>query len=134
VTGNGLFLTIAEETLSHVAREKADPGGGFCFTQSADPTPLRSGDDHSEGEEGRCFVWLPDEIRGILGGDAQADAFVAAYGVTRHGNALMGSEHGSESRNFLRFVGDLDRRSAPAEACHRLFPARQRRAHRGRSG
>jgi uncharacterized protein YyaL (SSP411 family) len=43
-----------------------DLSGGFYSTQDADPTPLRSGDDRSEGEEGKFFVWMPDEIRAVL--------------------------------------------------------------------
>jgi uncharacterized protein YyaL (SSP411 family) len=39
-----------------------DRRGGFYSTQDADPTPLCSGDDRSEGEEGKFFVWTPDEI------------------------------------------------------------------------
>jgi len=54
------------------------PEGGFCSTQDAD----------REGEEGKFFVWTPDEIRKVLGDEAEA--FLAAYGVTRNGNAFAG--------------------------------------------
>ena len=81
VTGNEFFRTVTEEILDYVMREMLDPAGGFYSTQDAD----------SEGEEGKFFVWTPDEIREVLGDEA--DAFMAAYGVTRHGN--------SEGRNIL---------------------------------
>jgi hypothetical protein len=34
----------------------------------------------SEGEEGKLFVWTPDDIRKVLGDEA--DAFLATQGVT----------------------------------------------------
>jgi hypothetical protein len=115
VTGNEFFRTITEEILDYVAREMLDPAGGFYSTQDADPTTLRSGGDRSEGEEGKFFVWTPDEIREGLGNDA--DAFMAAYGVTRHGNF--------EGKNILEFGGDMDQRPALAEARQRLSEARE---------
>ncbi len=112
VTGNEFFRTITEEILDYVVREMTDPSGGFYSTQDAD----------SEGEEGKFFVWTPDEIREVLGDEA--DAFMAAYGVTRHGNF--------EGKNILEFVGDMDQRPALAEARRKLFEAREERVHPGR--
>jgi uncharacterized protein YyaL (SSP411 family) len=60
VTGNEFFRTITEEILDYVMREMLDPVGGFYSTQDAD----------SEGEEGKFFVWTPDEIREVLGSAA----------------------------------------------------------------
>ena len=112
VTGNEFFRTITEEILDYVVREMTDPGGGFYSTQDAD----------SEGEEGKFFVWTPDEIRSVLGDEA--DAFMAAYGVTRHGNF--------EGKNILEFVGKLDQRPTLADARRELFEAREKRVHPGR--
>ena len=74
VTGNALYRRIAEETLDYVLREMTDPAGGFYSAQDAD----------SEGVEGKFFVWTPDEIRPLLGDDA--DLIMAYYGVTERGN------------------------------------------------
>jgi uncharacterized protein YyaL (SSP411 family) len=109
VTGHGFFRTITEEILDYVVREMRDLAGGFYSTQDAD----------SEGEEGKFFIWTPDEIREVLGDDV--DAFMAAYGVTRHGNF--------EGRNILEFVGDMDQRPVLAKARRKLFEAREKRAH-----
>jgi uncharacterized protein YyaL (SSP411 family) len=112
VTGNEFFRTITEEILDYVVREMTDPAGGFYSTQDAD----------SEGEEGKFFVWMPDEIREVL--VDEADAFMAAYGVTRHGNF--------ESKNILEFVGDIELRPALAGARRKLFEAREKRVRPGR--
>jgi uncharacterized protein YyaL (SSP411 family) len=120
VTGNEFFRTITEEILDYVTREMTDPAGGFYSTQDAD----------SEGEEGKFFVWTPDEIRAVLG--EEADAFMVAYGVTRHGNASTGSAHGFEGKNILEFVGDIEQRPALAGARRKLFEAREQRVHPGR--
>jgi hypothetical protein len=86
-----------------------DPSGGFYSTQDAD----------SEGEEGRFFVWTPDELREVLGDEA--DVFMKAYGVTPAGNF--------EGRNILEFVGDMDQRTTLTEARRKLFEAREKRVH-----
>jgi uncharacterized protein YyaL (SSP411 family) len=130
VTAEPFFRTITEETLDYVMREMTDPSGGFYSTQDADPTPLRSGDDRSEGEEGKFFVWTPAEIREILKDDAED--FMAAYSVTEHGNASTDSAHGFEGKNILEFVGDMNQRATLAEARRALFEAREKRVRPGR--
>jgi uncharacterized protein YyaL (SSP411 family) len=120
VTGNEFLRTVTEEILDYVVREMTDPAGGFYSTQDAD----------SEGEEGKFFVWTPDQIREILGDEA--DAFMTAYGVTPAGNFEAPAPAGLGGRNILEFVGDLDQRPALAEARRKLFEAREKRVHPGR--
>jgi uncharacterized protein YyaL (SSP411 family) len=112
LTGNDFFQTIALATLDYIAREMRSPEGAFYSTQDAD----------SEGEEGKFFVWTPDEIREVLGSDAEA--FMAGYGVTPGGDF--------EGKNILEFVGNLDQHPALAEARRKLFEAREKRVHPGR--
>ncbi|MDB5040423.1 MAG: hypothetical protein JWN27_1149, partial [Candidatus Eremiobacteraeota bacterium] len=68
------FARVLRSTLDYVLREMTAPAGGFYSATDAD----------SEGEEGTFFVWSEDEIRRLLG--AQAERFVRFYGVTRNGN------------------------------------------------
>ena len=75
VTGNEFYKQIAVETLEYVRREMRDASSGFYSTQDAD----------SEGEEGKFFVWTPDEIAAVLGEDDAKD-FCISYGVTNAGN------------------------------------------------
>ena len=75
VTGRGLYRRICTETLDYVLREMTDPQGGFYSAQDAD----------SEGEEGKFFIWTPDEIMAVLGTE-DGQIFGDYYGVTARGN------------------------------------------------
>lgn len=88
LTGNPEYKRIVEETLDYVIREMTNPEGGFYSTQDAD----------SEGEEGKFFVWDPDEIKAVLGTEA-GTRFCAAYDVTPGGNW--------EGHSILRFKQPL---------------------------
>jgi len=74
-TGNPLYRRITEEILDYVTREMTHPEGGFYSTQDAD----------SEGEEGKFFVWTPNEIETILG-KADGEVFCRYFDVSRRGN------------------------------------------------
>ncbi|MFQ5580411.1 MAG: thioredoxin domain-containing protein [Nitrospiria bacterium] len=74
-TEETFYLKIGEEILQYVQREMTDPLGGFYSTQDAD----------TEGHEGKYFVWAPDEINGILGGEA-GGVFCQFYNVSSAGN------------------------------------------------
>jgi hypothetical protein len=74
-SGDPFFRRIVEETLDYVLREMSSPEGGFYSTQDAD----------SEGEEGKFFVWTPDEVDTLLG-QADGPLFRAYFDVTEAGN------------------------------------------------
>ena len=75
LTGKPFYRRIVEETLDYVIREMTHPEGGFYSTQDAD----------SEGEEGKFFLWTPEEVKAVLG-EADAAVFSAAYDVRPGGN------------------------------------------------
>jgi uncharacterized protein YyaL (SSP411 family) len=75
VTKDAEYARIARETLDYVCREMQSPEGGYYSATDAD----------SEGEEGKFFVWTPDEIREVLDADA-ADWFCLYYDITPEGN------------------------------------------------
>jgi len=113
VTSNPFHRTIAEEILDYVVREMTDSSnGGFYSTQDAD----------SEGEEGRFFLWTPDEVRSVLG--AEAEPFMAAYNVTEAGNF--------EGRNILEIADYASPRAELAEARRKLLTVREQRVRPGR--
>ena len=74
-TGDAEYRRVVEEVLAYVQREMHSPEGAFYATQDAD----------SEGEEGKFYVWTPDEIDALLGEEDGA-LFRAYYGVTPQGN------------------------------------------------
>ncbi len=75
ISGNPLFARIARETLDYVLRDMSSPEGGFTSAEDAD----------SEGEEGKFYVFTPEEIESVLGAD-EARAFCALHDVRPGGN------------------------------------------------
>ena len=110
VTKRPDFARVLRTTLDYVLREMTAPEGAFYSATDAD----------SEGEEGAFFVWSEDEIRRLLG--AQAERFVRFYGVSSQGNF--------EGKNVL-FVPHPDEREWEATASARevLRAAREQRPH-----
>ncbi len=120
LTGTSFYRRIVEETLDYVIREMRHPDGGFYSTQDAD----------SEGEEGKFFLWTPDEVKTILGEEA-GELFCKAYDVTPGGNF--------EGKSILNIPVPLDQlapelKHSPqeltdqlAQARTKLFAAREKR-------
>jgi len=75
VTDKPFYRQIVEETLDYVVREMTSPEGGFYSTQDAD----------SEGEEGKFFLWTPQEVESVLPAQ-DAALFMSYYDVTKQGN------------------------------------------------
>ena len=82
MTGNGLFLRAACETLDWVLRDLRSPEGVFFSALDAD----------SEGEEGKYYVWTRAQVAQVLGND-DAALFCDYYGVMDTGNF----EHGTSA-------------------------------------
>ena len=121
VTGNPLYRRITEETLDYVLREMTDPAGGFYSAQDAD----------SEGVEGKFFVWTPDELRPLLGDDA--DLVMGYYGVTERGNFeganILNVARPPEDFCQQRGVSESDLFAAVERARAVLLDVREQRIH-----
>ncbi|MGE0882828.1 MAG: thioredoxin domain-containing protein [Blastocatellales bacterium] len=120
VTGKDFYKRIATETLDYVRREMTDTCGGFYSSQDAD----------SEGEEGRFFVWTPQEIETLLG-EGEAKLFCRYFDVSEFGNfeghSILHVETEVESiAKFMRVtVEELNQ--AIERGKHILFEAREKR-------
>jgi uncharacterized protein len=126
--GHERYRRVCEATLDWALREMRGPEGGFYSALDAD----------SEGEEGRFYVWTPEEMRAALSPVAAADTpdpptfsiqemenVGGYYGVSEAGNF--------EGRSVLHLAGGA---SAPeperlAEARRRLYEARAERVRPG---
>jgi hypothetical protein len=113
-SGEERYRRVCEETLDWLLREMRGPEGGFYSALDAD----------SEGEEGRFYVWFPEEIREVLGEQAAAPV-LEFYGVTERGNF--------EGANVLRRALGAAAPEPPGleEARARLLAARERRVRPG---
>ncbi|GAA1629500.1 thioredoxin domain-containing protein [Kribbella alba] len=92
ITGEPLAKRIATETADFLLAELRTPEGGFASALDAD----------TEGEEGRYYVWAPDELRAVLG-DEDAGWVIDLCDVTGT------FEHGSSVLQLRRDPDDPDR-------------------------
>ncbi|BCW97925.1 MAG: thioredoxin domain-containing protein [Armatimonadota bacterium] len=90
VTKREQWAEAAARTLDFVLRELTGSHGGFLSALDAD----------SEGEEGRFYVWTPEEVKSALG-ERDGELFCLAYGITPEGNF----EHG---RSIPHLQKDLE--------------------------
>ncbi|UPL48103.1 thioredoxin domain-containing protein [Hymenobacter sublimis] len=74
VTADPLYRHVVYDTVGFLSRELTSPEGGFYSSLDAD----------SEGEEGKFYVWTMDELREVLGTEAELAA--AYYQCTAEGN------------------------------------------------
>jgi uncharacterized protein YyaL (SSP411 family) len=132
--GHARYRRVCEETLDWALREMRGPEGGFYSALDAD----------SEGEEGRFYVWAPEEIRAVLSEPAavpteiestdpncinfstqQVDKLIQFYGVTDQGNF--------EGRNILHLAGGAGAAKPErlAEMRRVLYEARAKRVWPG---
>jgi len=66
----------ARDIAGYVLTEMTSPDGGFFATQDAD----------SEGEEGKFFVFSPEDVRAAIPEEARADLVMAHFGIDEDGN------------------------------------------------
>ena len=116
ITRDPLFERVCVETAQWVMREMQSPEGGYYSSLDAD----------SEGEEGKFYVWTPDEVRALLT-PQEFDVASSVYG--------LGQPPNFENKHW-HFV--VTRDVAPAEtalldsAREKLRAARDKRVWPGR--
>ncbi len=122
LTHDPAFRRVVDATLGFVLREMRSPEGGFYSSLDAD----------SEGEEGRFYLWTPQELEAALGAD-QANVLAGAFDVTAAGNF--------EGRNILHPVAsgaieilDGARERLMASRAQRVRPHRDEKVIAGWNG
>ncbi|MDN5344653.1 MAG: uncharacterized protein PWQ18_764 [Clostridia bacterium] len=74
-TGKAAYGRVAREIFTFVLRDMSDPEGGFYTAQDAE----------SEGEEGKFYLWTPDQVREVLGRE-EGEFFCRYFDITEGGN------------------------------------------------
>ena len=126
ITGDDVFARVARGTAAWVMREMQSPEGGFYSTLDAD----------SEGEEGKFYVWTPDEVRSLVSED-EYPALASRFGLDRAANFEGSHWH----LHVFREVADVARDTGATQteteeridrALAKLFEARSHRIRPGR--
>ncbi|MGI6064945.1 MAG: thioredoxin domain-containing protein [Bacillota bacterium] len=112
-TKKSYYREIAEEILSYILRDMTSPEGGFYAAEDAD----------SEGEEGKFYVWTPDEVKEILG-DESGERFSAFYDIKPSGNF-----EGKSIPNLISQETAFEQRRLLKKERQALFEAREKRIH-----
>lgn len=101
ITENELYKSVAMKTLSYIIREMTGEEGGFYSAQDAD----------SEGEEGKYYLFSPEEILSLLG-EADGSLFNEFFDITGPGNF--------EGRNIPNLIKTKDYEPIPDPIRKRL--------------
>jgi uncharacterized protein len=118
-----VWRQVVDETITYVLTELRHHDGGFFSAEDAD-----SPDEHGHGHEGLFYVWTDDEVREVLGDDA--DTALDWYEFTHPANA-GGNFEGMFIPTRMFHRGNLIRPAA-VERCRAALL--ERRAARQRPG
>jgi uncharacterized protein YyaL (SSP411 family) len=124
-TGEADYARVVRETLDYVLNYMTDEQSPFHSTEDAD----------SEGEEGKFYVWTPDEVKQVLGEEC-GERFCYVYDVSKTGNF--------EGKNILNLPKTIEQcaklkgwdleplQAALAESRRKLLEVRDRRVRPGK--
>ncbi|MHB1404673.1 MAG: thioredoxin domain-containing protein [Desulfitobacteriaceae bacterium] len=123
MTHNDDYRRVAEEILTYIERDMTAPEGGFYSAEDAD----------SESEEGKFYVWSPEEIIEILGLE-QGKLYCAAYDITPAGNFEGKSIPNTISSDLQLLAQEYslsleELKASLSQARQTLFLAREGRIH-----
>jgi hypothetical protein len=123
VFGDPVWTQVASETIEYVLRDLRHADGGFWSAEDAD-----SPDDSGHGHEGLFATWTSDEVREVLGADADValDWYEFADAERAGGNF-----EGRVIPARTAHRGQLIRPPDVERARRRLFEARTRRRRPG---
>ena len=103
-----LYAAVVDETIGWLEREMSAPNGGFYAALDAD----------SEGEEGKYYVWTPEQVDEVLGPVLSREVRTA-YHINNEGNF----EHGTTNPALVE--SDFEIRQKLTEARAQLLAHRE---------
>jgi len=123
VTGKVRYADVARDIFRYVLRDMQHSEGGFYSADDAD----------SEGEEGKFFVWRPEEISQILGPET-GRLFNEFYGVTDEGNfehatSILHRNQSLEQYASFKKIDEDYLRNTLAQSREKLWSVREKRIH-----
>ncbi len=126
LTRDPLFAEVVEETAAWTMREMQSPEGGYYSSLDAD----------SEHEEGKFYVWTPEQVRALLS-DEEYAVCAPFYGLDQAANFEGGQWHLHVAHGLDEIAQSVGR---PVSECGallvssraKLFEARERRIRPGR--
>jgi uncharacterized protein YyaL (SSP411 family) len=126
LTRDPLFAEVVEETAAWAMREMQSPQGGYCSSLDAD----------SEHEEGKFYVWTPQQARALLS-DAEYAVCAPFYGLDQAANFEGGQWHLHVARGLDEIARSAGQTVSECGALlvgsrAKLFAARERRIRPGR--
>jgi uncharacterized protein YyaL (SSP411 family) len=128
--GQPEFEQTAREIFEYVLRDMTSPEGGFYSAEDAD----------SEGEEGRFYLWSPDEVEALLPAE-EAALWNAIFTILAEGNFRDESTGAKNGRNIPHLNASLEKLASEHslsaadlekfidESRQKLFKAREARIH-----
>jgi uncharacterized protein YyaL (SSP411 family) len=120
----------AREILTYVLRDMTAKEGGFCSAEDAD----------SEGEEGKFYLWMQEEVRQSLGSE-ETDFAARVFNIEKDGNfaeQATGRKSGVNILHLRKTLGELasdlnlsqqDLQSHLEGMRQKLFAYREKRIH-----
>jgi uncharacterized protein YyaL (SSP411 family) len=125
LTGRQYFRDVAEGILKFTSSELRTENGAFYSSLDAD----------SEGEEGKFYVWTPEQVKEVVG-DKDGEWLNELYGVTTTGNF----EHGTSALHYKKTPEEIakDNNMSYEDLLAKLAPLKEKllakRAERIRPG
>ena len=129
ITKNKNYGIIAHKVFSYILRDMTAPDGGFYSAEDAD----------SEGEEGKFYLWTEDDIKEVLG--KNANLIIKTYNIQNDGNFTEEATDTKNNRNILYIskridvianelgISEQDFYSRLSKAREKLFEHREKRVH-----
>ncbi|HEY9051941.1 MAG TPA: thioredoxin domain-containing protein, partial [Gammaproteobacteria bacterium] len=125
ITPGLLFKNTIEKTANWVMREMQSPDGGYYSALDAD----------SEGEEGKFYIWSPDEAQQLINNEKHFAIFAQCYGLNQPAN-FEGRWHLHQYHTFTQLAKQFDIQETEIQSIlqtceNKLFEARAKRIRPG---